>query len=365
MRNLLTGSLIILALVAGSLQLLGPATAQDAVATKVDTALQDGPYLFHEAGGGVTAKWVHDGRVETKHFAERWTIETQAPDPAVWEQPEKVLALSDVEGQYDDFLRFLKGNGVVDGDGRWSFGAGHLVCIGDMVDRGTKVTETLWLLLRLSREAKAAGGHVHHVLGNHEAMLMGGDVRYTAPKYKAVAALMGTSCEGLVGADTELGCWMRTRNSVVRLGDYVFVHAGIAPIVAAAKTDLEVVNTRVRAALGVPPQAIKDKATLGRVWGRESVLWYRGYFPQHARDFGPTPTRLGIERILENVGGKTIVVGHTKVRAVTPLFGGRVLAIDVPWTRPQNVRGLLIGKDRVDVVDIAGERTELTLPEHK
>ena len=341
------------------------------------TDIDDGPYLIHEADGAVTATWVRDGDVQAKHFdagkpivlpefasllGSSLTLAAHEPDAAIWEMPEKVLALSDVEGRYDEMLRFLTANGVVDADGKWAFGKGHLVCVGDMVDRGSQVTETLWLMYRLGIEARAAGGHVHYVLGNHEAMLMGGDVRYVAPKYRAVAKLLDRPIEGLVGADTELGRWMRTRNAMVRIGRYVFVHAGIAPGVALDPIDYDHVNGQVRSVLGVSPDRIEDRAAGRRVWGRESILWYRGYFARHADEFGAVPSSAAMDRVLGNVGGEHVVVGHTKVGEVTPLIGGRVLAIDIPWSQPDHVRALLITKDAIEVVDIRGERTAFELP---
>ncbi len=334
-------------------------------------AVDDGPYLFHTERG-VVAKWVRAGQVETKRFepgapielprfraliGARLVLERHEPDAPIHELPARLFVLSDVEGEYDHLLRFLTKNGIVDADGRWAYGKGHLVTVGDMVDRGTKVTETLWLLYRLSREARAAGGRVHFVLGNHEVMVMGGDVRYAAPKYEAVARRLGVSISGLLGGDTELGRWLRARNSVVRIGGYVFVHAGLSPAVANERFDYDAINGAMRAVLGVPPDRIRDRAVRALSWGRYGPLWYRGYFPRHAADFGPTPTADDVARILEHVGGTAIVVGHTKVGRVTPLFDGRVIAIDIPWTKPDRVRALSIRGDRIDVVDIEGRRS--------
>ena len=67
---------------------------------------------------------------------------------------------------------------VIDTDLTWSFGDGHLVIVGDVFDRGPNVTECLWLIYRLEQEASAAGGAVHFLLGNHELMVMRGDLRY-------------------------------------------------------------------------------------------------------------------------------------------------------------------------------------------
>ncbi len=45
---------------------------------------------------------------------------------------------------------------------------------GDMFDRGDQVTECLWLVYALEETAKAAGGYVHFILGNHELMNLQG-----------------------------------------------------------------------------------------------------------------------------------------------------------------------------------------------
>lgn len=356
---------------AASTLLLAVVTSVHGAVAQGGTAADDGPHLFHTKQG-VVAKWVRDGEVESERFAsgdpivlprfaaligERLELERHRPDEPVHALPERLFVLSDVEGEYDHLLRFLKNNRVVDADGRWAYGKGHLVTVGDMVDRGTKVTETLWLLYRLSREARRAGGRVHFVLGNHEVMVMGGDVRYAAPKYEAVAKRLGVSVAGLFGADTEIGRWLRARNCVVRIGGYVFVHAGLSPAVATERFDYDAINEAMRAVLGVPPDRIRNRNVLALSWGRYGPLWYRGYFPRHAADFGPTPTAGDVARILEHVGGTTIVVGHTKVGRVTPLFDGRVIAIDIPWTNPDRVRALSIRGERIDVVDIEGRRS--------
>ncbi len=336
--------------------------------------LADGPHIFHHEDG-ITAKWVSGGKVHQQQFpknkpvklpqfaaflGESLTLRQHEPEPAVWPQPEKLLAISDVEGEYDYMLRFLQANGVVDKAGRWAFGKGHLVCVGDMIDRGQQVTETLWCLYRLSAEAGAAGGHLHYVLGNHEAMFMAGDVRYAAPKYKEVAGLLGLPCEGLLGADTELGRWLRTRNALVRVGDLLFVHAGVSAAVASQKVDYEKLNRGIRSVLGVPPTQIKDQRLAILAWGATGPLWYRGYFKEHALLFGPPPSVQALDGILRNLGARSIVIGHTQVARVTEMFGRRrVLAIDTPWTNVETVQGILVTGDKIQVVDVRGKRTGL------
>ena len=346
------------------------------VATKQTPKLNDAPHLFLDDDGNVTARWVQDGKLHSRQFEAGEPIdlpefrhllgdqlELREPRiyPGAWEQPDKMLVLCDVEGQYDALLRFLQANGVVDAQGHWAFGKGHLVGVGDMVDRGRQVTETLLLFYRLSLEATAAGGHLHFVLGNHEVMLMGGDIRYTDQKYKDAAALMGIPCRGLLGADTVVGRWLRTCNSIERIGDLIFVHAGISTTTAGEKLDIDQVNADIRSVIGVLKAEIRDPRAKELAWGRSGPLWYRGYFAQHVAVYGPVQSAEDMDRILDDVGATRIVVGHTHVERVIPMFEDRLIPIDITWTRPDDVRALLVEGDEVELVDIQGQRTYLEL----
>jgi len=350
------------------------AFAQDTSATTPEKSppLDEAPHFFHQKDGSIIAKWIVGGEIKTRRFAkgkpiklpefasllgQELHLKPYAIGPATWAQPKKFLAISDVEGQYDFMVRFLKGSGVIDKSGRWAFGKGHLICVGDMVDRGQQVTETLLLLVRLFKEAQKAGGYVHHVLGNHEVMMMGGDIRYTAPKYKEAAQRLGIPCRGLLGADTEVGRFLRSRHALVRIGEYLFVHAGISPPIANTKLGIDKLNKLTRSVLGVPPTEIKDKFSQAVSWGMLGPLWYRGYFKDYAATFGPQPSPEEMDKILTAFGAKTIVVGHTKVTQVGSMYDKRrVLAIDIPWTDVNEVRGIIVEGTKLDVVDVNGKR---------
>ena len=327
------------------------------------------PHLFH-VEGGVLARWIEDDEVQTVRFAagkpielpqfagllgEKVELVEHKPVQSSWPMPPKMLVISDVEGEYDSMFAFLRGNEVVDEAGRWQFGKGHLVTVGDMVDRGDQQTEVLWMLWRLQREAEQAGGKVHYLLGNHEVMQMAGDVRYLENSYKVTAQKFGIPPEGLLGADTEIGRWLRSCNSLLRIGPFFFVHAGISPAVGAAKLDLDAVNADLRGVLGVPPEEIEDQMVAALAWSRLGPFWYRGYFAEYALSFGPVPSVASMDKILTNLGAESIVIGHTKVEKVKILFGKRrVIAIDIPWTDLQNVRGLRVEGEKVEVVNHLG-----------
>src|SRR6185503_2917874 len=75
---------------------------------------------------------------------------------------------------------------LIDKDLHWIGGKTHFVQVGDVLDRGPGSRKAEDLLIQLTKEAAAAGGRVHALLGNHEVMRMLGDYRYVAiGEYKA------------------------------------------------------------------------------------------------------------------------------------------------------------------------------------
>jgi hypothetical protein len=74
--------------------------------------------------------------------------------PAVYPATmQQILVLSDIEGNFLALKTMLLGAKVMDDKFNWTFGKGHLVLIGDFFDRGVNVTECLWLIYKLEKEA--------------------------------------------------------------------------------------------------------------------------------------------------------------------------------------------------------------------
>ena len=105
-----------------------------------------------------------------------------------WSGVERVVAVGDIHGAYDEFVLILTRSGLVDSDLRWSGGKAHLVSVGDIVDRGARSRDVLDLLMRLQQEAAAAGGQVHVTLANHEAMRLSGEYEYVSREEYAAFA---------------------------------------------------------------------------------------------------------------------------------------------------------------------------------
>jgi diadenosine tetraphosphatase ApaH/serine/threonine PP2A family protein phosphatase len=315
----------------------------------------DGPYVWQQPSGGVEVWSVLDtnggprGNTETLPQGTKLTIpavagsagadvpafhvEVRAPasvaaDTVKTRANAPLFVVADTHGEYELLVAMLRKHGVIDAALRWSFGRGHLVVLGDVFDRGPNHTEILWLLYELEAQAARAGGGSHLVLGNHETMVMRGDLRYLHPKYQLTAAAFASNYSKFFEPGSVLGQWLRSRPAVLKINDLLCAHGGISPALIARKLSLADVNAGVRAALtGATPEAEATRERNEFLMGSEGPLWYRGYFPEQ-KDFPPA-TGADIDAMLKWFGVKRILVGHTIVPTITPLYEGRVVAVQV------------------------------------
>ena len=59
-------------------------------------------------------------------------------------------------------------------------------------------------------------------------MVLANDLRYCTPKYNLLANKLGIPYSQLFGANTELGRWLATRNTMQKIGKDLYVHAGLS-----------------------------------------------------------------------------------------------------------------------------------------
>ena len=120
----------------------------------------------------------------------------------------KFTAISDIHGQYDLFIKLLKTHGVVDDSLNWDYGQGHLVIVGDVLDRGPKVIEALWLIYHLESQALQSGGRVHLLLGNHELMVINNNLGYINRKYLYTSGISQRLYSQFFSQNTFFGKWL-------------------------------------------------------------------------------------------------------------------------------------------------------------
>ena len=259
---------------------------------------------------------------------------------AEWTGVARVVAVGDVHGEYAGFVEVLRSAGVIDQKDRWIGGKTHLVQTGDVLDRGDDSRKVMDLLINLEKQAAKAGGRVHALIGNHEAMNLYGDLRYTTPG--EFAAFRSGDPEQLraaywdrknikaehplgwfehrieLGPEGTYGKWIRSHLTVVKINDTIYLHGGISP--RYASVPLSRINEMVAAELNDVTK-IKEGSP---VTAEDGPLWYRGL----ALDAG-AGMAAHVDQVLATHGVKRIVIAHTITRgAIIPRFGGKVIMID-------------------------------------
>ncbi len=305
--------------------------------------ISDGPYIFWQENKAII-KYVFENKFFFKEIAFQNTEQIQftinefeqsflvSPqphknEPAIFKDVARIFVVSDVHGQYDRFVQILIANHIIDEDLIWQWGDGHLVVLGDVLDRGPKVTEALWLIHQLEKQAEEKGGKVHFSLGNHEMMVLQEDTRYVHEKNKKTAEdYFKITVTELFGDDTEFGRWLRTKNTIFKINDILFVHAGIYPTLMEMELSLEKMNKIIRENLDTPRKVLKADDDLNFLFGSFGPFWYRGYFYDY-KDL-PILPEPEFEKILQEFRVSEMVVGHTTFDNIRTFYHDRLFAID-------------------------------------
>ncbi len=314
-----------------------PAAAQE----RPPVTLTDGPYLFRH-DSAIKALWIKNSMVKEKTLtvenfdetARKFKLKFSFNDIAGvgpgnpdfdqrYNDVDCVAVITDLHGEYKKFARLLKGNGVTDKDLNWSFGTGHLVVLGDIFDRGGSVTDILWSVFALERQAEASGGKVHVLLGNHEFMELGGDGSFANEKYLRLQNVLGMPYPELYSDKSILGRWLRSKPVVITINKMIFTHGGLSEELVRKGLTISVINTIYYDLLNgkkVPATELENAAFLQG--SEDSPLWYRGYFTD--RSF----TTARLMSVLGFYGMEKIIVGHTTFDEMISLYGSRLIGAD-------------------------------------
>ena len=192
--------------------------------------------------------------------------------------PPRIVAIGDVHGAADAFTAILQKTGLIDAGRRWTGGNAVLVQTGDLLDRGADIRQILDLLMALEPQAAAAGGRIHALMGNHEAMNLIGemqdvsadvfqrfaddrsesrreqafqaasklsrDVPIDKPAWLAAHPLGYVEYREAFKASAPYGKWLRSKPIIAEIDDTVFMHGGIN--LTFTSDSLDNINRRVR-----------------------------------------------------------------------------------------------------------------------
>ncbi len=271
----------------------------------------------------------------------------------------KIFAIGDVHGEYANLVKLLRGNGIIDSNNNWIWGNGHVVFMGDLFDRGTEVTQTLWLVYKLYLQASTKGGFVHLILGNHELMILTKDFRFVEPRYKYLYSSLYWDYSDPFTTSTALGAWIRSRNTAILLNGNLFVHGGYSTKMVEQNITIGNLNSIIyNALMGVPINDPSEMEILRFLSEEYGPFWYRGLMAESY--LLPRMNQDELDAVLNFCNAKSMIVGHTEVKDIIPLYNGKVFPLNVPFAKPGIMpKGLLINDTGYYKCDINGNCEKL------
>jgi hypothetical protein len=267
----------------------------------------------------------------------------------------RIVAMGDLHGDLGATRQALRLAGAIDEKDHWVGGDLILVQTGDQLDRGDEEQAILELLDRLQDEAKAAGGMLHLLNGNHELMNARPDLRYVTEGGFAdfQDAVVITEEDSLLLAyepaqrarvaafrpGSPFAQLLAERPVILVIDGNVFVHGGVLPM--HLDYGIERLNREVSGWLlgkGEPPEFIHT---------RESPTWTRNY-----SDEADSNDCVQLEEVLERMGASRMIVGHTvQEDGITPACEEKVWCIDSGISE-------YYGR-RIEVLEIDGDRVRI------
>jgi hypothetical protein len=288
-------------------------------------------------------------------------------DPCAITGVARIVAVGDVHGAYDGFVRILRAAKIIDERDRWIAGETHLIQTGDVLDRGTDSRRVMDLLRRLERDAQRRRGRVLALVGNHEVMRLMGELRdmtpselenYRTPRSADVrtdvrsrwlqtqrdeAKKTGTTIDekalsaefdkqtplGLIemlaafSPEGDYGKWIRGHSAAAQVNGILFLHGGVSPRVA--PLGCKGINAGVRADLTTGMEELRKAPLAALAASEDGPLWYRGLARGDEATLVPE-----VKATLEALKARAIVIGHTVTETgrITPRAGGLVVQID-------------------------------------
>lgn len=294
-------------------------------------------------------------------------VDISAEEPWQWSGVSRVVAVGDVHGAYENLLHVLRNAAIINEHDDWIGGNAHLVQNGDIVDRGPHSKKAMDFLMDLEKQAEKAGGRVHVLIGNHEAMNVVGildlvskeefeafmdrdsrrrrertfdryydDLRASAKENGEEAPSKSDEWDAFqekyplgyvehrqaFAPDGKYGKWILSHNVAIKINDVIFSHGDFSEKFSAIP--IPEINERIRAELSG-----ESPLTEGLSFDAESPLQYRGLAHTALTKVAQSAVEPAVERILANLGAKRMVVGHTLTSGVVESrYGGRHLSID-------------------------------------
>ncbi|HEY8925135.1 MAG TPA: metallophosphoesterase [Polyangia bacterium] len=303
-------------------------------------------------------------------FVRDWTT---APAVFTASAAREIDALGDLHGDPDVAVRMLSAAGLITKTSpfHWAGEDRILIVTGDVIDKGTSALPIIDLFQSLEPEARAAGGAVVVLLGNHEAEFLADPHDSKSSVFQGELASRGLDPGEVAAGSGAYGAWLSTRPVAASIDGWFFCHAGTSAKISSSTLDL-----KFRALFDTPASAERGRVGFGMPFltGDDSLLEATEWWKDGAGD-----PRATIDTFLNALPATHVVFGHDpgdlefpgdtagdRVKGqVVARYEGRLFPIDVGMSYAVGYSsGALLritpgSPERVAVVSADGQSTSL------
>jgi hypothetical protein len=257
---------------------------------------------------------------------------------SIYSKRDRILVIGDLHADYNKTIYLFKKLKLIDDNHNWIAHPKYtfVVQLGDQVDGGGRgMIETsgelqlLKFMEDINKKANAVGGAVISLIGNHEIMNLIGDFRFASNN--DINDVGGIDIRKKIfrpGGElfNKLSC---TRNVMVKIGNWMFVHAGILPKHLSSNENSELnndeiiikMNTLMRLFLQ-GKKTVDDPQIQQYFLSKDGLIW--------DRDYGsPNPSCEKWDTASKLLGVGNIVIGHTVQNTINSKCDNRIWRIDV------------------------------------
>jgi hypothetical protein len=285
------------------------------------------------------------------------------PIPTYFPECDRVVVIGDIHGDIQRLTECLYSAQLINRDFQWIADPPNTIVVqlGDQIDslsRGASQhwetmpdTSVLQFMNQMDALARAKGGRVISLLGNHELMNVMGDFTYVSPK-SLMASGGANGRRQKFSPNGLLARQLAERPVVVKIGGLLFCHAGLLPHhLALAAVGLSgnekeralkalcQINIWMKRYLLYEPFSPEEAGRMQKViMDTEGILWNR-YYADTANDQN---REMALDAVLSALGCHAMFVGHTTVPQIMGLFNRRLWFLDNGLSRAFDMDALQI-----------------------
>lgn len=251
------------------------------------------------------------------------------------EKKKRIIVIGDIHADFLKTFLIFKNLKLVDNNKRWIAEPKDtvIVQVGDQLDGGGRFSSEasgeqniLDFMEHIHDQALEYGGGVYSLIGNHELMNVMGDFRYASHKdimnTGGIEKRKNLYRPGGVLAK-RLSC---TRNVVIKVGSFLFAHAGVLPEMIGNKDKNDMIkylNSLMRKYLQADKN-LDDKDIEKYFMASNSILWNRTYGNDET---GESCDKL--DMVLDYFSVDGMIIGHTPQNNITSKCNNKLWKVDV------------------------------------